>query len=232
MYIFAMNILKNKGFCQKLSRFVMDAAQWYNAHLKVVHLSNDYIPDQDRNLSPGFYFIIQIFNTDELIHPQLRVRIPLNAQEHTFHLKLHEIFFEDSDQDSFLEDLRANLLSTQGLGECAQELLMKTILDEAKAAAHATPYDPECSLVAVGVQLEVVRVIETWEIAILEEGSGLVLGQERCVICLEEFSEGDEVSSLQCSHVHHRHCILKWLVTGNNCPTCRFTLPCTTTGSD
>ncbi|KAK8298396.1 hypothetical protein V6Z11_D05G251200 [Gossypium hirsutum] len=48
---------------------------------------------------------------------------------------------------------------------------------------------------------------------------------KECAICLNEFSEGDEVASMPCTHVFHDGCIVKWLKTSHLCPLCRFQMP-------
>jgi hypothetical protein len=45
--------------------------------------------------------------------------------------------------------------------------------------------------------------------------------QTSCVVCLEDFSEGDNVCSLPCGHVYHAPCIDRWLVEHDACPCCR-----------
>uniref|UniRef100_A0A7N0TXA3 RING-type E3 ubiquitin transferase n=1 Tax=Kalanchoe fedtschenkoi TaxID=63787 RepID=A0A7N0TXA3_KALFE len=50
-------------------------------------------------------------------------------------------------------------------------------------------------------------------------------GEESCVICREEMSEGRDVCELPCQHLFHWMCILKWLRKRNTCPCCRFCLP-------
>ncbi|KAL3528337.1 hypothetical protein ACH5RR_007659 [Cinchona calisaya] len=47
-------------------------------------------------------------------------------------------------------------------------------------------------------------------------------GVEACTICLENFSEGLEVSQIPCKHIFHEECILQWLNYRNVCPLCRF----------
>ena len=49
---------------------------------------------------------------------------------------------------------------------------------------------------------------------------------ETCVICLEEFSAGDTIRMLPCSHEYHSECIDNWLRTQQqNCPMCKYLLP-------
>jgi len=45
-----------------------------------------------------------------------------------------------------------------------------------------------------------------------------------CMICMEEFAIGDEVSwspSEDCNHVFHKNCIREWLISHVGCPYCR-----------
>jgi hypothetical protein len=43
-----------------------------------------------------------------------------------------------------------------------------------------------------------------------------------CLVCHEDFEEGEEVLCLQCSHSFHTSCGLKWLqVYSNKCPVCK-----------
>ncbi|CAL9023360.1 unnamed protein product [Prunus brigantina] len=46
-----------------------------------------------------------------------------------------------------------------------------------------------------------------------------------CSICLDEFSEGEQVTQTPCKHKFHEDCILKWLNGKHFCPMCRFQLP-------
>ncbi|PQQ11697.1 hypothetical protein Pyn_33441 [Prunus yedoensis var. nudiflora] len=50
-----------------------------------------------------------------------------------------------------------------------------------------------------------------------------VTASPECVICLEEFREGQECRLLAiCNHSYHKSCIDQWLaVTESNCPLCR-----------
>ncbi|XP_057615816.1 E3 ubiquitin-protein ligase RLIM-like [Chionomys nivalis] len=42
-----------------------------------------------------------------------------------------------------------------------------------------------------------------------------------CTICITEYTEGDTLRELPCSHEYHVHCINRWLWENNTCPICR-----------
>lgn len=44
---------------------------------------------------------------------------------------------------------------------------------------------------------------------------------ERCPICFENFTRGEEYNILNCIHVFHKHCLDLWLDNAQNCPMCR-----------
>jgi len=45
---------------------------------------------------------------------------------------------------------------------------------------------------------------------------------ERCLICLDDYQEEDNIRVMKCRHAFHQNCVDKWLETGrNNCPACR-----------
>ncbi|CAE7545384.1 RNF165 [Symbiodinium necroappetens] len=43
----------------------------------------------------------------------------------------------------------------------------------------------------------------------------------RCVICLENFKDGDCIRSLRCFHPFHQSCVDKWLEGSRLCPICK-----------
>ena len=45
--------------------------------------------------------------------------------------------------------------------------------------------------------------------------------EEKCSICITEFSEGEKVRALQCKHIFHAECIDTWLVQNSQCPVCK-----------
>ncbi|KAI0345673.1 hypothetical protein BDW22DRAFT_1481899 [Trametopsis cervina] len=45
---------------------------------------------------------------------------------------------------------------------------------------------------------------------------------DRCLVCLDDYEQEDEVRVLSCRHAFHKDCVDKWLQVGrNNCPACR-----------
>ncbi|XP_036119733.1 E3 ubiquitin-protein ligase RLIM-like [Molossus molossus] len=42
-----------------------------------------------------------------------------------------------------------------------------------------------------------------------------------CIICMTEYTEGNKLRSLPCSHEYHAHCIDRWLADNSTCPICR-----------
>ena len=48
--------------------------------------------------------------------------------------------------------------------------------------------------------------------------------KRNCVICLEDFKNGDKATVLPCIHLFHTLCIQNWLKTQNSCPICKFKL--------
>ena len=48
--------------------------------------------------------------------------------------------------------------------------------------------------------------------------------KKNCLICLEDFKNGDKTLVLPCIHFFHTLCIKNWLKTQNTCPICKYKL--------
>ena len=46
-----------------------------------------------------------------------------------------------------------------------------------------------------------------------------LIGYE-CIICLEGFNEGENVSLIKCGHVYHSECLYTWMLKKPVCPLC------------
>ncbi|WOH06460.1 hypothetical protein DCAR_0625887 [Daucus carota subsp. sativus] len=56
----------------------------------------------------------------------------------------------------------------------------------------------------------------------VEEGNKNV---QQCVICQEEYHDGEKVTCMPCLHMFHKDCITKWLLRSHLCPICKFQMP-------
>jgi hypothetical protein len=45
--------------------------------------------------------------------------------------------------------------------------------------------------------------------------------ERRCIICLNDFRQGDERTLLPCKHGFHTECVNTWFSTTSSCPMCR-----------
>ena len=50
----------------------------------------------------------------------------------------------------------------------------------------------------------------------------MLCSQPSCPICSEDYSVGEKVTQLPCSHVYHKLCVSDWLEMKETCPICRF----------
>ncbi|KAK9740387.1 hypothetical protein RND81_03G031500 [Saponaria officinalis] len=46
---------------------------------------------------------------------------------------------------------------------------------------------------------------------------------EPCCVCQEEYTDGDDIGTLDCGHDFHKECIKQWLSQKNLCPICKTT---------
>ncbi|KAG8067308.1 hypothetical protein GUJ93_ZPchr0005g15566 [Zizania palustris] len=52
-------------------------------------------------------------------------------------------------------------------------------------------------------------------------------GDNRCVICFEDYKEGEDITVMPCSSRHrfHEACLSTWFERSRSCPLCRYELP-------
>ncbi|VFQ94282.1 unnamed protein product [Cuscuta campestris] len=62
-----------------------------------------------------------------------------------------------------------------------------------------------------------VRSLPRIRVERVEQGSALM---DLCDICSRGPTVGDQISNLKCGHAFHSHCVVRWLVRSNLCPTC------------
>ena len=41
-----------------------------------------------------------------------------------------------------------------------------------------------------------------------------------CLICLDEFNQGQKIIMIKCGHIYHKNCIDKWFLKKKTCPLC------------
>ncbi|CAE6533616.1 unnamed protein product [Rhizoctonia solani] len=68
--------------------------------------------------------------------------------------------------------------------------------------------------------LRIVKGVEVKELA--ASGSVTENCTERCLICLEDYADEEDLRIMNCKHMFHKDCVDRWMETGrNNCPACR-----------
>jgi len=82
-------------------------------------------------------------------------------------------------------------------------------------------YEGDDNIVLSPADEELLNLIELTNIKNLKDLSN---DKKDCIICLEEFKNGDEVITLPCFHLYHKECIKDWLKRNNLCPICKHVL--------
>jgi len=54
-----------------------------------------------------------------------------------------------------------------------------------------------------------------------ESFNDLPADQKACTVCMTEYEEGEELTTLTCIHRYHSECIEGWFKTQDFCPICR-----------
>ena len=44
---------------------------------------------------------------------------------------------------------------------------------------------------------------------------------KECVVCMNEYQQGEKLLVLTCFHRFHYECVLKWFADNSSCPVCR-----------
>ena len=47
---------------------------------------------------------------------------------------------------------------------------------------------------------------------------------KKCLICLDEYVNNDNVIYLPCFHIFHKNCIIQWIKKHANCPLCKINI--------
>lgn len=68
------------------------------------------------------------------------------------------------------------------------------------------------------------KIIEDLTESIIKDTSKLSSENKSCLICLEEYHNGEKAIFLPCVHIFHPKCIKEWLTKQNSCPICKFEL--------
>ncbi|KAJ1264728.1 hypothetical protein BS78_08G023200 [Paspalum vaginatum] len=159
-------------------------------------------------------------------------------------IDLDEILSEDHDDDQMLDDDEPPSLSAPiPLEEALQQVAASRLRFRALMRAPVTtmPHGEgggysNGGFGAVPASAAAVAGLEKLEFPAgsrrdggAAEGSGAAAANAAtgCMICFEEFVDGEEVSVMPCSAAHefHTQCIAKWLGVSNVCPLCRHKLP-------
>ena len=65
------------------------------------------------------------------------------------------------------------------------------------------------------------EIIKNLPISIMTDVHKLSEDSKKCLICFDEFNNGDKSIFLPCIHIFHEACIKKWLSKKNACPICK-----------
>ncbi|KAK4254130.1 hypothetical protein QN277_009555 [Acacia crassicarpa] len=84
--------------------------------------------------------------------------------------------------------------------------------------------DTEQEIRMIPTSEEVIRSLEKMELR-EDEDDADSFKKDACCICLEDFPDNAEVSTMPCHHVFHHNCIVQWLKTSHLCPLCRYSMP-------
>ena len=65
------------------------------------------------------------------------------------------------------------------------------------------------------------ETIQNYPISKIKNVNELSENKKNCLICLDEFKNGQKSINLPCTHIFHAECIKKWMKKENFCPLCK-----------
>ena len=65
------------------------------------------------------------------------------------------------------------------------------------------------------------ETIENYPVSKIKNINDLSENKKKCLICLDEFKNGQKTIALPCTHIFHSECIKKWMKKENFCPLCK-----------
>ena len=65
------------------------------------------------------------------------------------------------------------------------------------------------------------ETIENYPVSKIKNINDLSENKKKCLICLDEFKNGQKSIVLPCTHLFHSECIKKWMKKENFCPLCK-----------
>jgi hypothetical protein len=48
--------------------------------------------------------------------------------------------------------------------------------------------------------------------------------KKACVICMNQYKQGEKILTIPCCHIYHSECIKDWFKSNDTCPICKFKL--------
>lgn len=123
----------------------------------------------------------------------------------------HVITFANHRGEVIRMDMRSLRIAMTNRDFNADDYEMLLSLDRDNAGRSTTAYPPAHSG----------QIQRLPEYTISSSQHPAMLTKE-CVICLEQYREGDAVRTLPCLHQFHKSCVDTWLSEQGRCPTCKM----------
>jgi hypothetical protein len=68
------------------------------------------------------------------------------------------------------------------------------------------------------------NILETLPEFTIDDLTKLPNEKKNCVICLNDFEQGQKATIIPCTHLFHTDCIRSWFETQNTCPICKYVI--------